>query len=102
CSSDLKLGEGQGEMQLPDIIKKQEELMDKMQEGMEKGEKEGEGEQGEKGEQKGESGKQGQSGNNGEDGEGESDAEMLYEIYKQQRMLREALQKRLEKEGLGG
>ncbi len=97
-----KPGEGQGEMQLPDIIKKQEELIDKMQEGMEKGEKEGEGEQGEKGEQKGESGKQGQSGNNGEDGEGESDAEMLYEIYKQQRMLREALQKRLEKEGLGG
>src|SRR5690554_865490 len=97
-----KPGQGQGDMQLPDIIKKQDELMDKMQEGMEKGEKEGEGEEGEKGEQKGEGGQEGQSGENGEGGDGEGDAEMLYEIYKEQRMLREALQKRLEKEGLGG
>src|SRR5690554_6119773 len=95
-----KPGQGQGDMQLPDIIKKQEELMKEMEKGMEKGEKEEKKEQGEKGQQKGEGGQQGQSGENGEGGEG--DAEMLYEIYKEQRMLREALQKRLEKEGLGG
>ena len=42
-------------------------------------------------------------GQNGQDGDsGEGDAEMLYEIYKEQQMLRDALQKRLEKEGLGG
>src|SRR5690554_7940720 len=76
--------------------------MEEMQKGMEKGQKEGDGEQGEKGEPKGEGGQQGQSGDNGEGGDGEGNAEMLYEIYKEQRMLREALQKRLEKEGLGG
>lgn len=97
-----KPGQGQGDMQLPDIIKKQEELMEKMQEGMEKGEQEGEGKEGQKGEQEGQKGGEGQSGDNGQGGDGEGDAEMLYEIYKEQQMLREALQKRLEKEGLGG
>ena len=97
-----------GEMQLPDIIKKQEELMKEMQKGMEKGSEDGEGNDGEKGEQQGgqsgqgKNGKNGQNGQDGEGGDSEGDAEMLYEIYKEQRMLREALQKRLEKEGLGG
>src|SRR5690554_4334421 len=100
-------GGGGGEMQLPDIIKKQEELMEEMQKGMEKGGKEDgeDGEDGNKGEQGGQSGegKGKGEGQNGQDGDGgEGDAEMLYEIYKEQRMLREALQKRLEKEGLGG
>lgn len=94
-------GQGQGEMQLPDIIKKQEQLIQKMEEGMENGNKEGEGEKDGKGEKNNKSGSKGQEGNNGEGGDGEGDAEMLYEIYKEQKMLREALQKRLEKEGLG-
>lgn len=83
---------GEGDMQLPDIIKKQDELSKKMEEGMKKGEQEGqEGQEGNKG------GSQG-----GEGVEGEGDAEMLYEIYKEQQMLREALQKQLEKQGMGG
>src|SRR5690606_19016926 len=80
---------GEGDMQLPDIIKKQDELSKKMEEGMKKGEQEGQ--EGNKG------GSQG-----GEGVEGEGDAGMLYEIYKEQQMLREALQKQLEKQGMGG
>ncbi len=58
-------GQGQGQgFQLPDIIKKQESLGEKMKEGM--GQKKGEGESGKEGEgNKGESGK-------GENGEGQS------------------------------
>ena len=94
-------GEGEGEGQLPDIIKKQEDLMKKMKEGIEKGE----GEKGEKGEKPGgESGSgegsSGQQGENGQDGEG--DAEQIYEIYKEQQMLREALSKQLQKQGKSG
>ncbi|PKA82936.1 uncharacterized protein DUF4175 [Ulvibacter sp. MAR_2010_11] len=120
-------GEGQGQgkgFQLPDIIKKQESLGEKMKKGMEKGkqgqgEGEGEGEgdgegqgegkgQGEgSGEGKGD-GKDGKDGNNGnkDDENGEGDNENmngeLYEIYKQQQMLRQQLQDRLSKEGLQG
>lgn len=104
-------GGGGGEMQLPDIIKKQDELMEEMKKGMEKGGKEDgqDGEDGNKGEQQGGQsgegkgkGKNGQNGQDGEGADGEGDAEMLYEIYKEQQMLREALQKRLDKEGMGG
>jgi hypothetical protein len=87
---------GEGDMQLPDIMKKQGELSEKMKKGMEKGEQEGEGKEGEKG-NTGE-----QQGGEGGDGEGEGNAGMLYEIYKEQQMLREALQKQLEKQGMGG
>jgi len=103
-----KPGEGEG-MQLPDIIKKQAGLGEKMKQGMKKveksGQKPGEGKQpGQAGEQSndGKGGKkQGSSdGDNGEDGEG--DARAIMEIYKEQKQLREALQNELDKKGLGG
>ena len=124
-----KPSQGQGEgMQLPDIIKKQDGLGEKMKKGMKKGDKPGEGQEGNKGEkegqgqegnkpgdgQKGEKGgKGGKSGNgnsqgqgndkggeNGQDGEG--DAKAIMEIYKEQQQLREALEKELKKQGVGG
>ncbi len=123
-----KPGQGQGDMQLPDIIQKQQNLGEKMKKGMKKGDKPGEGQEGEQGEKEGQSGKEGQTGKdssgksgkngksgqsggngnsqgnkdgeNGEDGEG--DAKAIMEIYKEQQQLREALQKELNKQGLGG
>lgn len=111
-----KPGQGQGEgLQLPDIIKKQEGLGQKMK-GMQKGEKPGEGKkpgQGQKpgqegGKKPGQGGKgnngqgnsQSEGGENGEDGEG--DARDIMEIYREQKQLREALQNELNKKGLGG
>ena len=115
-------GEGSG-MQLPDIIKKQEGLGEKMKDGMKPGDKPGkkpgegkkpgdgkkpgEGDKPGQGE-KGKSGKDGKSGTGnpgegGEDGQdGEGDAKAIMEIYKEQRQLREALQNELDKKGLGG
>ncbi|RZJ31561.1 MAG: hypothetical protein EOO48_01735 [Flavobacterium sp.] len=114
-----KPGQGQGEgMQLPDIIKKQEGLGEKMKNGMKPGQKPGDkpgegqkpgegnkpGQEG--GKKPGQSGKgqsgQGnsQGGESGEDGEG--DARAIMEIYKEQRQLREALQNELNKQGIGG
>lgn len=99
-----KQGQGQG-MQLPDIIEKQKGLGEKMKEGMKKGEKPGEGNEGKDGkpgkEGKGKNSKNGnKEGEGGEDGEG--NAGEILEIYKEQQRLREALQKALEKEGMGG
>lgn len=124
-----KPGQGQG-MQLPDIIKKQEGLGEKMKKGMKKGDKpgeqsgqgegksEGEGQSDKPGQKNsGKSGKGGKSGQNGgdqgdqkgnskegnqkgEDGDGNADE--IMEIYKEQQQLRDALQKELEKQGLGG
>jgi hypothetical protein len=102
-----KPGKGQGSgMQLPDIIKKQEGLGEKMKEGMKKGNKPGEGNktgQGEKGKSKGE-GKSGKgdtpNGESGDDGEG--NAGEIMKIYQEQKQLREALQNALNKEGVGG
>ena len=91
-----KPGQGEG-MQLPDIIKKQEGLADKMKEGMKKDSKPGEGKEGEKDK---EGKKPGSEGQNGEDGEG--DAKAIMEIYKEQKQLREALQNELIKKGIGG
>jgi hypothetical protein len=91
-----KPGQGEG-MQLPDIIKKQEGLAEKMKEGMKKGQKPGEGKEGDKGN---EGKKPGSEGQNGEDGEG--DAKAIMEIYKEQKQLREALQNELNKQGIGG
>ena len=92
-----KPGKGQGSgMQLPDIIKKQEGLGEKMKEGMKPGEqpgnKPGEGKQKGKGEKGGES----QEGENGSEG----NAGKVLEILKEQQFLRDALQKALEKEGM--
>ncbi|RZJ74137.1 MAG: hypothetical protein EOO45_09355, partial [Flavobacterium sp.] len=98
-----KPGQGQGDMQLPDIIKKQEGLSEKMKKGMKgKDGKEGEPKDGKDGKQKG-GDKPGQDGKQGGDSDGgEGDAGQLLEIYKEQQQLREALQKELEKKGMGG
>ncbi|WP_114753906.1 hypothetical protein [Flavobacterium glaciei] len=94
-SGKPKPGQGQG-MQLPDIIKKQEGLGEKMKNGIKKGEKPGDG-------PKGQNGKQGKTGESGQEGEGgEGDAQAIMEIYKEQKQLREALQNELNKQGLGG
>lgn len=125
-----KPGKGQGAgMQLPDIIKKQESLAEKMKKGAKKGDKPGnkpgdkpgEGQQGQKGEkpgdgQQGSSGSKGQKGSNGTPGkgdqkegqngqegqDGEGDAKAIMEIYKEQQQLRESLENELRKQGMGG
>lgn len=124
-----KPGKGQGAgMQLPDIIKKQEGIGEKMKDGMKKGDKPGDkpgegmkpgegkkpGEGSKPGEGKkpgqGKSGKSGKDGKSGEgegqDGEsgedGEGNARSIMEIYKEQKQLRDALQNELDKKGLGG
>ena len=102
-----KPGKGQGSgMQLPDIIKKQQGLGEKMKDGMKKGDKPGEGTkpgEGEKGKSKGD-GKSGNGntpgGENGEDGEG--NAGEIMKIYQEQKQLRESLENALNKEGMGG
>jgi hypothetical protein len=91
-----KPGQGEG-MQLPDIIKKQEGLAEKMKNGMKKGLKPGEEKEGKEGK---EGNKNGLEGLNGEDGEG--DAQAIMTIYKEQKQLREALQNELNKQGIGG
>ena len=110
-SMSMKKGKGKGKgsgFSLPDIIKKQGELSEKMKAGMKKGTKpgqkkgkEGASKPGEKGTpgSEGESGKDGEKGKEG--GKGKSadsgketddlDGE-LYKIYKEQRMLRQQLQ----------
>ncbi|MGO4905308.1 hypothetical protein [Flavobacterium sp. W20_MBD1_R3] len=91
-SGKPKPGQGQG-MQLPDIIKKQQGLGEKMKDGIKKGEQPGAG-------AKGQNGKQGKLGEDGVGGEG--NAQAIMEIYKEQKQLREALQNELNKQGLGG
>ncbi|PKH67214.1 hypothetical protein CXF59_12740 [Flavobacterium sp. ALD4] len=95
-SGKPKPGSGEG-MQLPDIIKKQQGLGDKMKEGMEEGQKPGEGKDGKPGDgdKKGKNGSQ-------DGGMEEGDAQVLLEIYKEQKQLREALENELNKQGLGG
>ncbi|WP_339881128.1 DUF4175 family protein [Polaribacter vadi] len=96
-----KKGKGQG-FSLPDLIKKQEGLSKKMQDGMKKdgdkkgqkpGAKEKEGEKGESGKD-GKGGKSGENGKPGGDGEGSNDDldGELYEIFKEQSQLRQELQ----------
>ena len=99
-NASASMGKGKGSSQsfsLPDIIKKQGELSDKMKEGIKKGNKPGEGKEGEKSGEK--------SGNReGEDGE-ESNEQMnkeLFEIYKEQAKLREMLKDMLGEEGENG
>jgi hypothetical protein len=114
-----KPGKGQGAgIQLPDIIKKQDGLGEKMKKGMKKGEKPGDGQEGKEGEKPGEGqsgskdgqgqkgGKSGQGQGNEKGGEqgqdGEGDANAIMEIYKEQQQLRESLEKELKKQGVGG
>lgn len=108
-------GEGKG-FQLPDIIKKQESLNGKMEKGMKKGDKSGDSEGGGKeGEGEGENegkGKDGkgktgeakgsQSSGDGRDGFSEDMNGELFEIYKEQQLLRQELQNRINKNGLNG
>ena len=102
-------GQGQGDMQLPDIIMSQEQLNEMMKEGMkkkgeQKGDKEGDSQEGEEGEEKKGDKKKGQEGD--QQGEGDKNNEELngelYEIYKRQQELRNALQDKLGKEGSKG
>ncbi|MEY8849478.1 DUF4175 family protein [Psychroserpens sp. XS_ASV72] len=114
------MGQGGGDMQLPDIIMSQEQLNQQMKDGMKKsqdgnpqegeGEKDGDGEEQKEGDgQKSKSGKDGKQGENGKNqGEGEGSNEELngelYRIYQQQQQLRQALENKLGemgKEGLG-
>ena len=121
-------GQGKGGMQLPDIIKSQEELTKEMEEGMKKGDKgkgkEGEGnegesgggKEGESGESKGSQGGDGKDGKNGKDGKEGKDGKQqgdgdgsneelngeLYRIYQQQQQLRQALENRLGEAGTKG
>ena len=123
---NMSPGQGQGEgqdFQLPDIIKGQKGIQEKMNgsgqkgkksqgQGEEQGENEGGQQEGEKGSQgKGENGQQGNEGEgkggqkgsqnqngsqSGGNGLGEMDLNEVYEIYKEQQFLRESLEKQLE------
>lgn len=96
-----KPGKGSG-MQLPDIIKKQGELADKMKKGMEKGKQQGEGKKpGDSSKGKGSQPGKEKGNDGGENGDGEGDAKATMDIYKEQKQLREALQEELNKKGLG-
>jgi hypothetical protein len=115
----MKMGKGKkgGEgFSLPDLIKKQEGLSEKMKEGMKKGEKKGDGKEGAKPDENGKPGVKGEKGGKGEnsksgksgqkqgDGEGGSNDDLdgeLYEIYKQQSQLRQELKDAIE-EGENG
>ena len=136
-NASMKMGKGKGKgkgngFSLPDIIKKQGELSEKMQQGMKKGSKPGEskmgGKEGKKpGNQKGEKGQSGKDGKDGKDGKGnkkgngEGNSEggngknngqgnsdnydldgELYEIYKEQTQLRQQLQDAIKESGESG
>ena len=105
-SASMQPGKGKGKgsgFSLPDIIKKQGELSEKMKDGMKKGGKSGEkkgkgkkdkisGDNGKSGGM-GRDGNKGSKGNLGNNGLGENDDldGKLYEIYKQQSLLRQQL-----------
>ncbi len=114
-------GGGNSEEGLPDIIKSQEELNKEAEEGSkpqnsgapkegEEGDKEGQESKGQNGNQKGgESGNSGQSQNNtGKDGNKQGNQEGLseqqsaeiFEIYKRQQQIKQALKDKLSKEGI--
>lgn len=112
-SMSMKSGKGKKKkgngFSLPDLIKKQEGLTKKMKDGQQKGKKpgtkKGEGKEGNKGENGSTSGQSKGKGANGKQkGKGkEGTADNLdgeiYEIYKQQSFLREALQKQFLESG---
>ena len=118
-SMSMKLGKGKGkgsEFRLPDIIKKQGALSKKMKEGMKNGGKpsgkqgkEGANKPGEKGMpgeegKKGKTGKAGGNGSKGNNGSSDSQSEdldgALYQIFKEQQLLRQQLEEAIkESEG---
>ncbi|MBT8284658.1 MAG: hypothetical protein KJO71_04670, partial [Muriicola sp.] len=100
----LSQGQGSGQQQdgfqLPDIIKEQQGIQDSMnsKKAGEKGKKREKGEKGEEGDE-GEEGKGsegGEEGESGEEGYGDQDLGELYEIYKQQQLIRGKLEQQLE------
>jgi len=95
-----KPGQGSG-MQLPDIIKKQGELSEKMKQGMKPGSKPGEGNSSGESKNSGSKSGKGQNQGNEGDGDGEGDAKATMDIYKEQKKLREALENELNKKGIG-
>jgi len=95
-----KPGQGSG-MQLPDIIKKQSELGEKMKQGMKPGNKPGEGSKPGDSKNKGSQQGKGQGDNGDSGGDGEGDAKATMDIYKEQKQLREELHEELNKKGLG-
>ena len=113
-----KQGKGSG-FSLPDLIKKQQGLSKKMKNGMKKGKgKEGNkpdksGKEGDKGKdgkegkngKKGKGGKPGDAGKKSGNGEGNSNNDLdgeIYEIYKQQSLLRQELQNQIRESEEGG
>lgn len=103
-------GQSQGGFQLPDIIKGQEQLGEKMGQQGSKGQSGGEGKEGKQGQQgenrqgggkngKGENGEGNGSGDgsgNGQGGLSEGELQEIYEIYQQQQRIRQELEKQLE------
>lgn len=104
---------GQGEMQLPDIILSQEQLNKQMEEGLKKKDgqdqnekegskkKDGQGQEDKDGEQS----KRGQSQSKSQNEEAKMNQELqgeLFEIYKKQQQLRKALEDKISKEGKTG
>lgn len=97
-----KKGKGQG-FSLPDLIKKQESLSEKMKDGVKKGEKKGKGKEGNKPDNNGKKG-EGNKGNKTGKGEGDANDDLngeLYEIFKQQTQLRQELQDALKENEQG-
>ena len=93
-------GQGEGDMQLPDIIMSQEELNKQMEERLKKSEegKKKDGEDGKQGDKKDGEGNQ-------QEGEGQNNEELngeLFQIYQQQQQLRQALEDKIGKEGKNG
>ena len=107
---ELSPGQGEGEMQLPDIIMSQEALSEKMEKQLSEKGQESEGDSGDpksgkKGKEPGDTkGPDPSSGSKGSDsGQGsvnEGDSGELFEIFKQQQELRAALQELLKKNGI--
>ena len=109
---ELSPGQGQGEMQLPDIIMSQESLNEQMEQklgekGKESEEESGEPKSGNKGKEKGPGDPKGstpspggEGGKNAQESENEVDSAELFEIFKKQQQLRTALQDLLQKNGM--
>jgi hypothetical protein len=109
-SMSMKMGKGKKKkgsgFSLPDLIKKQGDLSEKMKKGMKKDNNPGDGKEGKKdgqqgkSDQKGEQGKKpGEGGKSDENGNGESNDDLdgeIYEIFKQQSLLRQELQEQIE------
>ena len=98
-------GKGKG-FQLPDIIKKQSEMLKKAKEKGQKGKGEKKGDKGKDGEGEKGKGEKGENGNgeNGK-GEGENSEQMngeMYEIYKQQNALKQAFKDLMQQAGSKG